>query len=64
MNPKVLTEDKKNTTKKTWSKRGQNGSKAPALTPEELEFMGIPENSDTLSPIIIDYVTTISTIFE
>ena len=33
----------KQETKKTWSKRGQNGSKAPALTPEELEFMGIKE---------------------
>ena len=45
----------KQETKKTWSKRGQNGSKAPALTPEELEFMGIPENSDTLSPMMVHY---------
>ena len=44
--------------KKTWSKRGQNGSKAPALTPEELEFMGIPENSDTLSPMMVHYCQT------
>lgn len=40
------------------SKRGQNGSKAPALTPEELEFMGIPENSDTLSPMMVHYCQT------
>jgi len=48
----------KQETKKTWSKRGQNGSKAPALTPEELEFMGIPENSDTLSPMMVHYCQT------
>ena len=48
----------KQETKKTWSKRGQNGSKAPALTPEELEFMRIPENSDTLSPMMVHYCQT------
>ena len=48
----------KQETKKTWSKRGQNGSKAPALTPEELEFLGIPENSDTLSPMMVHYCQT------
>lgn len=48
----------KQETKKKWSKRGQNGSKAPALTPEELEFMGIPENSDTLSPMMVHYCQT------
>lgn len=48
----------KQETKKTWSKRGQNGSKAPALTPEELEFMGIPENSDTLSTMMVHYCQT------
>lgn len=48
----------KQETKKTWSKRGQNGSKAPALTPEVLEFMGIPENSDTLSPMMVHYCQT------
>lgn len=48
----------KQETKKTWSKRGQNGSKAPALTPEELEFIGIPENSDTLSPMMVHYCQT------
>lgn len=48
----------KQETKKTWSKRGQNGSKAPALTPEELEFMGIPEDSDTLSPMMVHYCQT------
>lgn len=48
----------KQETKKTWSKRGQNGSNAPALTPEELEFMGIPENSDTLSPMMVHYCQT------
>lgn len=41
----------KQETKKTWSK-------APALTPEELEFMGIPENSDTLSPMMVHYCQT------
>lgn len=64
MNPKVLTEDKKNTTKKTWSKRGQNVFEEAGITPETLIKLGLPQDSRSLSPIIVDYATTISTIFE
>ena len=58
MNPKVLTEDKKNTTKKTWSKRGQNVFEEAGITPETLIKLGLPEDSRSLSPMMVHYCQT------
>ena len=58
MNPKVLTEDKKNTTKKTWSKRGQNVFEEAGITPETLIKLGLPQDSRTLSPMMVHYCQT------
>ena len=58
MNPKVLTEDKKNTTKKTWSKRGQNVFEEAGITPETLIKLGLPQDSRSLSPMMVHYCQT------
>ena len=58
MNPKVLTEDKKNTTKKTWSKRGQNVFEETGITPETLIKLGLPQDSRSLSPMMVHYCQT------
>lgn len=58
MNPKVLTEDKKNTTKKTWSKCGQNVFEEAGITPETLIKLGLPQDSRSLSPMMVHYCQT------
>ena len=58
MNPKVLTEDIKDTTKKTWSKRGQNVFEEAGITPETLIKLGLPEDSRSLSPMMVHYCQT------
>ena len=58
MNPKVLTEDIKNTTKKTWSKRGQNVFEESGITPETLIKLGLPQDSRSLSPMMVHYCQT------
>ena len=46
------------------SKISTNVFEEAGITPETLIKLGLPEDSRSLSPIIIDYATTISTIFE
>ena len=58
MNPQVLTEDIKDTTKKTWSKRGQNVFEEAGISPETLIKLGLPEDSRSLSPMMVHYCQT------
>ena len=58
MNSKISTEDKKNTTRKTELKREKNVFEEAGITPETLRKLGLPEDSRSLSPMMVHYCQT------